>query len=100
MFQNYFDIYIGLVSGKEEVYKNKELGNINVINGENKIDKYIYINTYPCENNKINEYLLKYKNDLIDRKIRKFNENKWFEWGAPRNINIINNNLDKDCIYI
>ena len=24
MFQDYFDIYVGLVSGKEEVYKNEE----------------------------------------------------------------------------
>ena len=38
MFQDYFDIYVGLVSGKEEVYKNEELGNIEVLNGEDKID--------------------------------------------------------------
>ena len=43
MFQDYFDIYVGLVSGKEEVYKNEELGNIEVVNGEDKVDKYIYI---------------------------------------------------------
>ena len=34
MFKDMFDIYVGLVSGKEEVYKNKELGNIEVLNGE------------------------------------------------------------------
>jgi adenine-specific DNA-methyltransferase len=28
MFKDYFDIYVGLVNGKEEVYKNSELGNI------------------------------------------------------------------------
>ena len=33
MFQDYFDVYVGLVSGKEHVYKNKELGNIKVLNG-------------------------------------------------------------------
>ena len=27
-FKDYFDIYVGLVTGKEEVYKNEELGNI------------------------------------------------------------------------
>ena len=31
LFQEYFDIYVGLVSGKEEVYKNEELGNIEVL---------------------------------------------------------------------
>tara|TARA_B100001059_G_C17837231_1_gene589072 strand:- start:1619 stop:2773 length:1155 start_codon:yes stop_codon:yes gene_type:complete len=100
MIQDYFDIYVGLVTGKEEVYKNEELGNIELLNGKNKIDKYIYIRNYPCENDKVNKYLLDNKKKLIERKIRRFNENNWFEWGAPRNINTINNNLGKDCIYI
>ncbi len=100
LFQDYFDIYVGLVSGKEEVYKNEELGNIEVLNGENKIDKYIFIEKYPCENEKINKHLLDNKKELIGRGIRKFNENNWFEWGAPRNINAIKTNLEKDCIYI
>ena len=100
MFQDYFDIYVGLVSGKEDVYKNEELGNIEVLNGEDKVDKYIYIENYPCENEKINKYLLQYKKELIERGIRKFNEKNWFEWGAPRNITTIHTNLGKDCIYI
>ena len=100
LFQDYFDIYVGLVTGKEEVYKNEELGNIEVLNGEYKIDKYIYIENYPCDNEKINKHLLHHKKTLIQRGIRKFNEKNWFEWGAPRNITTINNNLGKDCIYI
>lgn len=100
LFHEYFDIYVGLVSGKEDVYKNEELGNIEVLNGEDKIDKYIYIENFPCENDKINKHLLHHKKVLIERGIRKFNENNWFEWGAPRNINTINNNIGKDCIYI
>jgi len=100
MFQDYFDIYVGLVSGKEDVYKNEEYGNIEVLNGENKLDKYIYIENYPCENNEINNYLLKHKKELIERGIRKFNDTNWFEWGAPRNISSIKSNIGKDCIYI
>ena len=100
MFKDYFDIYVGLVSGKENIYKNSNLGNIEVLNGENNIEKYIYIDNYPCENEDINNYLLKHKNVLIERKIRKFNENNWFEWGAPRNIKTIESNLNKECIYI
>ena len=100
MFKDYFDIYVGLVTGKEEVYKNKELGNIELLNGEDKVDKYIYIENYPCENEKINKHLLCHKKELIERGIRKFNENNWFEWGAPRNISTIKTNLGKDCIYI
>ena len=100
LFQDYFDVYVGLVTGKEDVYKNSGLGNINVLNGENKVEKYIYIETYPCENEKINRHLLNHKTDLIERGIRKFNENNWFEWGAPRNISTIRANLEKECIYI
>jgi adenine-specific DNA-methyltransferase len=100
MFKDYFDIYVGLVNGKEEIYKNSELGNIKVLNGENKIDKYIYIEKYPCDDEKINKYLLDNKKKLLERKIKKFNENNWFEWGAPRNITTINKNIGKDCIYI
>jgi adenine-specific DNA-methyltransferase len=100
LFQEYFDIYVGLVSGKEDVYKHDVLGNIEVLNAENKIDRYIYIEKYPCENAQINAYLLLHKNALMERRIRKFNENNWFEWGAPRNIAAINSNLGRDCIYI
>lgn len=28
LFQDYFDIYVGIISGKEEIYKNTEIGNI------------------------------------------------------------------------
>lgn len=99
LFKDYFDVYVGIVSGKENVYKN-ELGNIEVINGENKVDKYIFMKKFPCDNKEINDYMLEHKKELLDRKIRKFNDNNWYEWGAPRNIKAIINNLGKDCIYI
>ena len=100
MFKDYFDIYVGIVNGKEEVYKNAELGNVTVLNGENKLEKYIYIEKYPCDDDSINTYLLKHKQELITRQIKKFNENNWFEWGAPRNITTIRENIGKECIYI
>jgi adenine-specific DNA-methyltransferase len=100
MFQDYFDIYVGIVSGKEDVYKNNELGNIEVLNGENKIEKYIYIQNFPCKNENINTLLLQNKKILMERRIRNFNEKNWFEWGALRNITSIIENINKDCIYI
>ena len=100
LIKDCFDIYVGLVTGKEEVYKNEELGNIEVLNGENKTEKYIYIEDYPCNNEKINTHLLKHKNVLINRKKKTFSENNWFEWGAPRNIVTMKNNIGKECIYI
>lgn len=95
-----FDIYVGMVSGKESVYKNDKLGNMDVLNGYGKVDKYICIDHYPSENENINHYLLEHKQELINRKIRSFNESNWFEWGAPRNKIHIQNNKDKECIYV
>ena len=100
LIKDYFDIYVGIVSGKDEVYKNNEFGNINVLNGFDKIDKYIYYEKLPVNNIKLNEYMLSHKKTLLERKIRKFNENNWFEWGAPRNIKTIEKNIGIDCIYI
>lgn len=100
LFSEYFDIYVGLVSGKEHVYKNDELGNISILTGANTFEKYIFIESYPCDDAKINTYLLKHKKALIDRGIRKFNETNWFEWGAPRNLTTIKENIGKECIYV
>ena len=100
LFSDYFDIYVGIVNGKEEVYKNEEFGNITVLNGFNKVEKYILLDKFPTEDNYLNEYMLKNKKKLETRKIKKFNENNWYEWGALRNVSSVNKNLDKDCIYI
>ena len=100
MFQDYFEVYVGLVSGKEEVYKNEELGNITLLNGEDKMDKYIYVEKFPCEDEKINAHLWRYKKELMERGIRKFHETNWFEWGAPRNMVAIRSHFGKDCIYM
>ena len=100
LFKDYFHIYVGLVSGKEGVYKNNELGNFQVLNGKEKIDNYIFIKEFPSGINEIDNYLKEHKEKLINRKIKKFNEKNWFEWGAPRNIKNIENNINKKCIYI
>ena len=98
--KNYFDAYVGIVSGKESVFKNDELGNVTINNGIDKQDKYILINKYPSENDEIDEYLLKNKKILISRSIRKFTEKNWFEFGALRNIKYVEENINKDCIYV
>ena len=100
LFKDYFDVYVGIVNGKEEVYKHKSIGNIEVLNGKSKKEKYIYINEFPCNNEDINHHLLQHKSDLLSRKIKKFNENNWFEWGAPRNIGVMEKNVGEDCIYV
>lgn len=100
IFQDYFKVAVGMVTGKESVYKNKELGNIQLLNKKDVKDDYILVETFPTEKKELNEYLLEHKATLMGRKIKKFNESNWFEWGAPRNVKLIENNMGKKCIYI
>lgn len=96
---NLFNIYVGIVNGRENIYKNK-LGNITVLNNETSREKYIYITEFPDEDEKINKYLLRHKKDLLNRRIRKFNENNWFEWGALRNISKVEDKFGESCLYV
>ena len=98
MMSEHFNICVGMVTGRESVFKNSEYGNIFVRNGETKLEKYILISEYPTNDRKLNKYMLENKTELIKRKIRKFNQDNWFEWGALRNIKTIQENLGKPCI--
>ena len=95
-----FNVYVGMITGKESIYKNKELGNFKMLNAKDKIEKYIFIKEYPTPDEKINKYMNDNKEILMSRRIRRFNEKNWFEWGAPRNITTIEGNLGKECIYV
>lgn len=94
-----FNVAVGMVSGKDAVYKN-DIGNITVLVGNGKLNKYIFIDKYPSGDEIINNHLTNHKQDLLSRKIKKFNDTNWFEWGAPRNIKTIKQNIGRDCIYI
>ena len=109
VFKDYFKVAVGMVTGKESVYKNTELGNIQLLNKKDVKDDYILVEKFPTKKKetttfdewkKLNDYLLKHKDTLITRKIKKFKESNWFEWGAPRNVKLIEENMGKDCIYI
>ena len=94
-----FNVYVGLVSGKDEVYRN-DIGNMNILNDKDRVQKYIFAEKFPTGDAAIDEHLTANKAKLLERKIKKFNENNWFEWGAPRNITSIRKNLGKPCIYV
>ena len=68
LFSEYFDIYVGMVTGKEKVYKNEKYGNIELLNAKEKKDKYIWMDDFPTENTELNEYMLLNKDVLIKRK--------------------------------
>lgn len=97
---DYFDISVGMVCGRESVYRNSEIGNLDILSNKDCYTKYIYIDKFPCDNDKINEHLVKHKDDLINRRIKKFNETNWFEWGAPRNVKKMEMYKGDECIYV
>jgi len=89
-----------MVSAKDEVFKHEDLGNISVITGENRQEKFIFLETFPSTDPRIDAYLLEKKPELMARKIRKFHDRNWFEWGAPRNISTIRQFWGQPCIYV
>jgi adenine-specific DNA-methyltransferase len=94
-----FHVYVGLVSGKDAVYRTP-IGNIDILNDKDKTDKYIFTETFPTQNTQMDEHLLAHKNELLQRKIKKFSEKNWFEWGAPRNLSSIRTSWGQRCIYV
>lgn len=95
-----FNIYVGMVTGKDEVYKN-DIGNINILCGDGISEKFIFVDDkFPSGDDMIDGHLLKNKDVLLSRKIRSFNETNWYEWGAPRNFSAIKKNWGRPCIYI
>ena len=100
IINDYVDVYVGMVTGKESVYKNDTFGNITLLNKKNVRDKYIFIHEFPTSNEELNKYMLENKDILINRKIKKYTEKNWWLWGAPRNQKNIENNIGKKCIYV
>ncbi|AII17177.1 putative adenine specific DNA methyltransferase [Aureococcus anophagefferens virus] len=97
---DYFDVFVGFVSGKESILKNEKFGNIKILNKEHQENKYILIDKFPSSNKELNKYMISNKEDLKKRKIRKFDNDNWFEFGLLRNKTHIDENVGKDCIYI
>lgn len=94
-----FNVYVGLVSGRDEIYK-VSFGNIDILNDKDKVEKYIFTESFPTNNTEIDKHLELHKEELLTRKIKKFSEKNWFEWGAPRNLSSIKKYWGKQCIYI
>jgi adenine-specific DNA-methyltransferase len=94
-----FDVYVGLVSGKDEVYRN-DMGNMNVLCDKDRTETFIFAESFPTGNPLIDTHLTTHRESLLGRKIRTFNEKNWFEWGAPRNLTSIRRNMGAPCIYV
>lgn len=94
-----FGVYVGLVSGRDEIYRSY-IGNMDLLMDKDKVDKFIFVDSWPPEDLDIERYLESHKNKLLARRIRKFNEDNWYEWGAPRNIATMKAHAGRPCIYV
>jgi adenine-specific DNA-methyltransferase len=99
-FEDHFDVFVGMVTGKESVFRNSNHGNIQMLTGEGRREDYILLEEAPVPGSPVSAYLEASKPELMSRKIRSFNESNWFEWGAPRNRTTMDENRGKDCIYL
>lgn len=101
LIDSLFDIYVGIVSGMDSVFKSPH-GNISVLIGENMEEKFIFLESgqYDTASHYIKDHLLNHKTKLLSRRIRKFSEHNWFEWGAPRNLTKIRAAWGKECIFM
>ena len=85
-----FDVLVGGASGANNIFI-EPTGNIDLVVSDTKktgLTKKAHYVTEPTE------YLLNHKKELINRKIKSFNENNWWEWG--RKIR----HIDGDKIYV
>lgn len=90
---DYFMVKVGAVSGMDAIYKDEVFGDTDFVCSSTfdtgKTCKYIY------KDIKNNKKILENKEILIKRKIKKFNDNNWFEWG--RDVNFF---VGKKRIYV
>lgn len=79
-FNALFFVKVGAVSGADKIYANDEFGNVEFVCSHSaksgKTKKMIY-----GEFGKDSAYLQGFKPQLLKRKIKKFDENNWWEWG-------------------
>lgn len=75
-FSDLFFVKVGAVSGKDEIFTH-ESGNVDFVcsftKTNNKLKRMIY--------NVKTEYIEQHKEELINRKIKKFTEDNWWLWG-------------------
>ena len=98
-FADHFDAYVGLVSGKDEIYRTSS-ANIDVLMDEGRTERFLFPETFPTGSAEADAHLIAHKPALLARRIKKFSEANWWSWGAPRNLTAIRAHWGKPCIYI
>ncbi|WP_267523602.1 class I SAM-dependent methyltransferase [Campylobacter sp. MG1] len=79
-FNKLFYVKVGAVSGADKIFHNEQYGNVDFVNSQTcktkKTKKMIY-----GDFAKTCQYIISHKDELINRKIRTFNESNYWQWG-------------------
>ncbi len=81
-FNEIFEVKVGAVSGNDKIFTNNEFGNCDfVFSATRKTGK-----TKRMIFNEFHPFLETFKNELLARKIRLFDEKNWWQWGRLHHI--------------
>ncbi|EKA1615266.1 class I SAM-dependent methyltransferase, partial [Campylobacter coli] len=75
-----FFVKVGAVSGADQIFTNEKFGNMEFVCSSTKKTKKTKKMIYGIYG-KTCKYLIQNKEILLTRKIKKFNENNWWQWG-------------------
>lgn len=76
LFSDYFFVKVGGVSGADHLFENKN-GNLDFVNSKTNLTGKTKKMYYNIESKDLEIY----KDELLKRKIKKFNNKNWYEWG-------------------
>ena len=74
---DYFDVKVGAVSGADDVFSHKKYGNVEMVCSLTRKTGYKRKMIY----NKKCAWLEPFKNRLLKRKVKTFNQSNWWTWG-------------------
>lgn len=90
----FFDVRVGLVSGADKVYKPDSVAGIEheclleQVTTSGRLEPFLYLENFDrFEDIPANAagHIIRHKTELINRKIRRFDEGNWWRYGAIRN---------------
>ena len=102
-----FDIKVGLVTGLNKVFEKTFKFSIDTICSDYRVSNtkrsFIFCDKYSLnyiqeQDSGLYNYLLEHKDALINRRIKKFNEENWYHYGAVRNLELME--TEGRCIYV
>jgi len=94
-----FDVYVGIVSGADGIYRSS-IGDTPILTDKDRVSTFILPRSWPTGSTAIDARLLEHKTVLLGRKIRRFDESNWWQWGALRNLEAVVAATGRPCLYV